>query len=72
MHAADLAVPSPALTEHMLQEDTIMGSAGSARPADPQSESSDDSERELESGKNFAYSACVVLVSPRCSCTVTK
>ena len=70
MHAADLEFPSPALTVHMLQEDTIMGSAGSARPADPQSESSEDSEPELESGKHFAYSACVVLLSRRCSFTV--
>ena len=54
----------------MLQKDTIMGSAGSARPANPQSESSEDSEPELESGKHFAYSACVVLLSRRCSIAV--
>lgn len=53
VHAA-AELPSLALTEHMLQEDTVMGSAGSARPAGPQSESSEDSDPELESGKQLA------------------
>lgn len=57
VHAA-AEIPSFALTEHMLQEDTVMGSAGSARPADPQSESSEDSDPEPESGKQFA---CILL-----------
>ena len=63
MDAADLAVPSPALTEHMLQEDTTMGGAGSARPTGPPSESSEDSEPELESGKHFAHCMCRVVVT---------
>lgn len=51
MHAAESA--SPALTgEPMLQEDTIMGTAGSARPARPASESSE--EPDLELGKRLS------------------
>ena len=49
-------------------EDTIMGSAGSARPADAQSESSED--LGLEPGQRFARSACVVALSCRCNFTL--
>lgn len=65
MHAADLELPSPVLTEHMLQEDTIMGGAGSARPAEPQSDSSEDSEPEVESGNTLptVHVSCCCLVA---------